>query len=157
MRGGSQRPGRCVLQRSCVHNSTRVRRREERGRGSDGGGGLVAQCLAERIPALGDAHPVTHIPMNTLPGPITSPGGEVVERGPPWRRIVGEHAPRAPGAQYIADSVDHLPPRVLQWQPSRLGRWKQRFQRLPFPVAQGAGICSACHESMTLPSIPSRG
>ncbi len=152
MRGGSQRTGRCVVQSSCAHNSTRVRRREGSWWGSDGGGGLVAQCLAEHIPAFGDTHPVTHSPvthspMNTLPSPIMSPGAKVVERGPPWRQIVGEHPPHAPGPQYIADSVDHLPPRVLQWPPSRLGRWKQRFQQLQFPVAQGAGICSACHDS----------
>ena len=88
-----------------------------------------------------------------LPGSVPAPGAEVVEYDTPRRQVVGQHPPRTPGAQYVADGVHDLPAGILERPAARLGRWQQGFQKLPLPSAEVAGITCSFH-TPTLPSTP---
>ena len=80
-----------------------------------------------------------------LPSSVATPGAEVVEDDAPGRQVVGQHSPGAAGAQNVADGVDDLPPGVGDRPSARFGRWQQGFPKLPFPVADVAGVDSSFH------------
>ena len=88
-----------------------------------------------------------------LPGSVPAPSAEVVEDDAPGREVVGQHPPRTPGAQYVADGVDDLLTGILDRSPTRLGWRQQRFQQLPLPRAEVAGITCSFH-TPTLPATP---
>ena len=98
---------------------------------SSGGCGLAALSLPQ--------HGMQRV-VDSLPGSIPAPSTEVMECGAPRRQVVGEHPPRAAGAQQVAYGVDDLAPRILDRPPSRFGWRQQRFQKLPLPVADIASI-----------------
>ena len=68
---------------------------------------------------------------------------------------MGQHPPGATGAQYVADGVDYLPPRVGYRPPARLGRRQQGFQQLPFSVAEVAGVSCSVHLPTLQPTLQS--
>ena len=80
-----------------------------------------------------------------LPGSIPAPGAEVMEDDAPGRQVVGQHPPRTSGAQHVADGVDDLPTGVGDRSAARFGWWQQRFEQLPFSVAEVAGISWSFH------------
>ena len=110
---------------------------------SSGGCGLAALSLPQ--------HGMQRV-VGSLPGSIPAPSTEIMECSAPRRQVVGEHPPRAAGAQHEADGVDDLAPRILDRPPSRFGWRQQRFQKLPLPVADIASISRSFHASTLQPT-----
>ena len=87
-----------------------------------------------------------------LPGPILTPGAEVMEDNAPRWQVVGQHPPRATGAQHVANGVYDLAPRVLHRPTAGFGRRQQRFQQLPLFVVQIAGVNRSLHATTLRPT-----
>ena len=87
-----------------------------------------------------------------LPGPILTPGAEVMEDNAPRWQVVGQHPPGATGAQHVANGVYDLAPRVLDRPTAGFGRRQQRFQQLPLFVVQIAGVNRSLHATTLRPT-----
>ena len=86
-----------------------------------------------------------------LPGPILTPGAEVMEDNAPRWQVVGQHPPRATGAQHVANGVYDLAPRVLDRPTAGFGRRQQR-QQLPLLVVQITGVNRSLHATTLRPT-----
>jgi hypothetical protein len=84
----------------------------------------------------GDAHIAAEEIMPHLPRPILLPVATGVIHDPPWRQIVGQHAPGVAAAQEIADGVQDLPLRVCFRSAAWFGFWNQMCDQAPFFVTE---------------------
>ena len=104
------------------------------------------------LPTLGLSQRGMQCVMRPFPDAITTPGAEIMGHDAPGRQVMRQHPPGTTGAQHIADGVDYLPPRVRDRPTAPFGRWQQRFQQLPFSIAEVAGISSSVHTPNATPN-----
>ena len=86
--------------------------------------------------------------MEPLPGAVPGPVAEAFVRSLPRRKVVGQHPPRAAGAQQVQDGVYHFPQFHGTGTASRLGFRQQRSQDLPLGVSQIGGAWFPFHPLM---------
>ena len=103
------------------------------------------RCAGADPASFGLTAPVPQSVMRPLPASIPAPSSKVMESSAPGWQVMRQHPPRAPGAQYIADGVHHLPARVLDGTAAGFGRRQQWFQQLPLPVVQVGRISWSIH------------
>ena len=78
--------------------------------------------------------------VDSFPSPIPGPLAEVFVQRLPMRQVVGDHPPRATGAQQVQDTVDHLP-QIHRAGPSSRPGWREcRKEEVPLFISQVAGI-----------------
>ncbi len=81
--------------------------------------------------------------MNLLSKHLEAPGPEDGVHGLPRGEVVGQQAPRAPGAQHVEDGVNDLAVGHLAGLASGRGRRQHRFDPLPLGFGQVAGVGGA--------------
>ena len=90
--------------------------------------------------AFGGAHLDPQAIVELFPEAALAPGGEVIEDGGLGWKVLGQHAPLAAGAVEIEDGVEDGSPCVLDGSSAGFGLGKERFEELPFEVAEVTGI-----------------
>ncbi len=79
--------------------------------------------------------------------PVAQPAAEIAPHRRPGWKIVRQGAPVASCAIQVQNGVEHFAHVGRTWVSSWLGRWDQRFEDRPFPLAQIAWILSSLHRS----------
>ena len=83
-----------------------------------------------------------------FPGSVFGPAAEVLVHRLPRREVMGQHPPRAAGAQRVQDAVERLPQVHGAGPAPRLGRRQKGRQNFPLGIGQIAGIRFPVHAAI---------
>ena len=92
------------------------------------------------LAAFGDANLDPQATVELFPEAVPATGAEVIEDGGLGRKVLGQHAPLAPGPVEIEDGVENGSARVGHGSPVGTGLRKERLKELPFEVGEVTGI-----------------
>ena len=79
--------------------------------------------------------PPEHV-MDVLPGPIVTPGAEIMIDYRPWREVVGEQSPGTAAPRQIPKGIEKFTFGVFLRAAPSFGRGHEMLNQLPFSIRQ---------------------
>ena len=96
------------------------------------------------------AHLGTQGVVEALPGTAIAPLAEIPVHTGPLRILMRKHPPFDAPVDDIKNGIDHRPHIQLAVAPTRLGRWDQIFDKIPFGISEVCGVWSGVHPHSVL-------